>query len=151
MESGHARAGTTAFSAKTLKGGYGCSGSGTDSNGQRKEQLMQLTFDGVNGISGSLVGGVDEECEGTVSGTYSVSPSGLGKMTLTLSFSGQDPDRDFDCKANSNGLIQNYALVIEGKGKFFDIKALDDFLRGPLVTPGQDTNSFIGSCKSQSM
>lgn len=148
VESRDAGAGTIAFSAKTLKGGYGCSASGTALG----EQLMQLTFDGNGGISGSQVLGISEECEGTVSGTYSVSPSGMGKMTLTLTLSGQDDDGDFDCKGIVSGLIENFALVIEGKGKFFDIKARDGFLGGPPVTiPDQDTNSFIGTCKSQNM
>jgi hypothetical protein len=140
------------FSAKTLKGNYGCLGHASFS-GTGIGELMQLSFDGNGGASGSMNLGLSgEQCNLTLSGSYSVNTNGTGKVDLTWSGGTEDPDSDVDC-STLNGVSQHMGLVIEGGGKAFDFESLDDFLTGATITgtdPGDITDPFVGSCKSQS-
>jgi hypothetical protein len=139
------------FNNKTLKGNYGCLGKASIS-GSGLSELMQLSFDGGGAVTGSLnLALAGEQCDLTVSGTYSVSANGTGQATLTWAGGKEDPDADLNC-AQVNGIVQHMGLVIEGNGKEFDFESLDDFLSGATVTgtdPGDITDPFVGSCKSQ--
>jgi hypothetical protein len=146
---GNAQAAT--FSAKTIKGAYGCLGKATISTTGISE-LLRLNFDGTDTVSGTLnlnLGG--EQCNLTVTGTYSVNSDGTGKTDLTWAGGAADPDADTNCSM-VNGVAQHMGFVIEGNGKAFDFESLDDFLSGGPVTgtdPGDLTDPFVGSCKSQ--
>jgi len=140
------------FSNKTIKGSYGCLGKASLS-GTGISELMQLTFDGNGNASGTLnlnLGG--EQCNLTVSGPYTVNNDGTGTLALTWAGGTADPDGDADC-STVNGVTQNTGMVIEGNGKAFDFEALDDFLTGAALGTGTDpgdlTDPFVGSCKSQ--
>ena len=145
-----------AFSNKTVKGNYGCLGHEQQVNngvGAGFSELMQLTFDGGGGVTGSMnLTLVGEQCNLPLSGTYSVNGNGTGQVHLTWGKGGADPDGDTDCVTTFNGVVQHMGLVIEGNGKEFDFEALDDFLSGTGIT-GTDqadlTDPFVGSCKSQ--
>jgi hypothetical protein len=140
------------FNNKTIKGNYGCLGKASIS-GTGISELMQLTFDGNGNATGTLnlnLGG--EQCNLTVSGPYTVNADGTGTLALTWAGGTADPDNDADC-STVNGVIQNTGMVIEGNGKAFDFEALDDFLTGAALGTGTDpgdlTDPFVGSCKSQ--
>jgi hypothetical protein len=131
------------FNAKSIKGGYGCLGV-INQGTQGISNVMQLSFDGQGAVTGQMsFFAAGDVCDASISGKYSVSANGMGTVTLTLSTSGQDPDNDFDC-STLNGISENMALVLEGKGKIFDFAALDDW-----VTNTDPKNTFTGSCKSQ--
>jgi hypothetical protein len=139
------------FGNKTLKGNYGCLGKASIS-GSGISELLQLTFDGGGGVSGSLNLALSgEQCNLSVSGSYSVNSDGTGQVDLTWANGGADPDGDTDCSM-VNGITQHMGFVIESNGKAFDFESLDDFLSGATVTgtdPGDITDPFVGSCKSQ--
>ena len=111
-----------------------------------------MTFDGTGSVSGSVnLALVGEQCNLTVTGSYTVNADGTGHTDLTWAGGAADPDGDTNC-ATINGIAQHMGFVIEGNGKAFDFESLDDFLSGATITgtdPGDITDPFVGSCKSQ--
>jgi len=87
-----------AFSDADLNEGAGCIGTWHPTTGKVGDitDLMQLTFDGLGGVTGRvhfLMSG--EDCLASIgSGSgYSINSDGSGSLILNLSFSGLDTDK----------------------------------------------------------
>jgi hypothetical protein len=139
------------FNAKTIKGNYGCLGKASIS-GSGISELLRFTFDGTGSVSGSLnLALTGEQCNLTVSGSYTVNADGTGHTDLTWAGGAADPDGDANC-ATFNGIAQHMGFVLEGNGRAFDFESLDDFLSSATAVgtdPGDISDPFVGSCKSQ--
>jgi hypothetical protein len=144
-----------AFSDADLNEGAGCIGTWHPSSGKIGDvtDLMQLTFDGLGGVTGRvhfLMSG--EDCLATIgSGSgYSINADGSGSLTLNLSFSGLDKDKDFNCAGlnSSKYSLQKIDIVLERAGHVFDMAAQDDFFNAPFDL-GDTQYSFTGTCMGQ--
>jgi hypothetical protein len=144
-----------AFSNADLNEGAGCIGTWHPRSGRIGDltDLMQLTFDGLGGVTGRvhfLMSG--EDCLAKVgSGSgYSINADGSGSLILNLSFSGLDIDKDFNCaRLNSSKYsLQRIDIVLERAGHVVDMAAQDDFFSAPFDL-GDTPYSFTGTCTGQ--
>jgi len=151
---------TAAFSVGSLVGTYGCLGrtgalTASSSTTSGFSEIMRLNFDGAGAVKGRIILNLlGEVCSVSVSGTYSVKPSGLG--SLRLAWGTLTSDTDGACATlNVKGVAQHTALVVESSGDAFDFQAADDFLTEPAQAPdsisgfSDITNPFVGSCKKE--
>jgi hypothetical protein len=143
------------FSDADLNEGAGCIATLHPASGKIGDltDLMQLTFDGLGGVTGRvhfLMSG--EDCLATIgSGSgYSINADGSGSLVLNLSFSGLDSDKDFNCaRLNSSKYSsQKIDIVLERAGHVFDMAAQDDFFNAPFDL-GDTRYSFSGTCTGQ--
>ena len=149
---------SSAFSASSLTGSYGCLGHATisDNTGTLSgiSELMRLGLDGAGHVTGKIVlnlGG--EVCTIATTGTYSVNFGGVGTMALKWNTATGDADGDANCATSLNPLAvtQHTDLVVEAGGAIFEIQESDDFLTGPTLTSdsGDVKNPFVGTCRKQ--
>jgi hypothetical protein len=151
---------TAAFSVGSLVGNYGClgrTGALTSSSSiiSGFSEIMRLNLDGAGAVKGRIILNLlGEVCSTSVSGTYSLKPSGLG--SLHLAWGTLTSDTDEACATlNVKGVAQHTALVVESGGKAFDFQAADDFLTEPGQAPDSISgfsdiaDPFAGSCKKE--
>jgi hypothetical protein len=140
------------FSDASLTGGFGCNGTWRGPSGDITE-LMQLNFDSIGGVAGSvhfLFSG--EDCLASIDdgSGYSVDADGLGTLTLNILFSGRDTDKDFNCATLnfSSFTLQKVDFVLERQADVFDMAAQDDFFSA-RSDRGDTPYSFTGACTAQ--
>ena len=151
---------TAAFSVGSLVGAYGCLGrtgalTASSAIASGFSEILRLNFDGAGAVSGRItLNLLGEVCSVSVSGIYSVKPSGLG--SLRLAWGRPTSDTDEACAIlNVKGVAQRTALVVESSGDALDFQAADDFLTEPAQAPdtisgfSDTTNPFVGSCKKE--
>jgi hypothetical protein len=153
------------FSNGSVKGAYSCSSNAPIvSSGSVVPtiftELGQLNFDGKGNVtSGSLkIQFETEVCLYTVTpagSTYTVTPDGVGTLSLNLTAPTNDVDSDFTCASSLGSFQQNSVMVIASHGTQIKFSGNDpEFVGGIFATLLSQTESgdylsFFGTCNKQ--